>query len=94
MTRAISTATTKARAKVDQMNTGHEDNTTITTTKQNSHRTPLKSTKEKDVRKEKGSSAIRKAKVKAKVWEKAKTIKANETPPKSKNRKSPTTVNV
>jgi hypothetical protein len=66
---------------------GHEDQTTITTTKKDSHRTPLNSTKEKDVRKEKGSLAIRKAKVKAKVGEKARTIKANETLMKSKNLK-------
>ena len=87
MTRAISAATIRAKAKVDQMNTGHDDNTTITTTNQDSHRTRLNSTKEKDVRKEKGSSAIRKAKVKAKVGEEAKTIKANVTPTKSKNQK-------
>ena len=87
MTRVISAATIRARAKVGQMNTGHENNTTITTTKQDSHRTQLNSTKEKDVRKEKGSSAIRKAKVKEKVGEKAKTIKANVMPTTSKNQK-------
>ncbi len=87
MKRVISAATIRARAKVGQMNTGHEDNTMITTTKPDSHRTQLNSTKAKGVRKEKGSSAIRKAKVKEKVGGKTKTIKANVTPTTSKNQK-------
>ena len=69
------------------MITGNEDNTTITKTKHDSHRTQLNSTKEKGVRKEKGSSAIRKAKANEKVGGKAKTIKANVTQTTSKNQK-------
>jgi hypothetical protein len=76
----IFAATTRAKAKAGQMNTGHEDQTMTTTIKEDSHRTPLNSTtKEKDARKEKESLAIRRAKVKAKVVEKARTIKENET---------------
>ena len=86
MTGAISNAMTKARAKAGQMNMDHENLTTITI-KEDSHRTSRNSTKEKDVRKEKENLPIRKAKVKAKVGEKAKNIKANETPTTSKNLK-------
>ncbi len=78
MTGAIFNAMTKARAKAGQMTMDQENLTTITI-KEDSHRTSRNSTKEKDVRKAKVNLPTQKAKVKAKVGEKAKTIKANET---------------
>ncbi len=71
--------------------TNHTTITTIkvvaTTIKEGSHRTTRNSTKKKDVRKAKENLSTRRAKVKAKVGEKVRTIKANETPLTSKNLK-------
>ena len=86
--------TTKAKAEADPTNTGRENHTTIqtikgitTTIKEGSHRTIRNSTKEKDVRKAKQNLPTRRAKAKAKVGEKARTIKATEVRPRSLNQK-------